>query len=239
MYTAPAYVMTLVCAATLLCLYTFFKDRQREPTVKVKKLSAKRTLIEEVSNQKTMCGMLTIYDACILGCMMLNIATKGSIASFETLGIAYAETHFDMLSQQAGSLVGTCGTIGVFALLSMGFLSKHFTDIQLISGGMITMALGIVSLAGIQEGMQNSNWRYFLAIFMIYSIGYPIGHTAVIGLFSKSKSCLLPCCCLIIVQLCFRYQYLTNPLLLSLQLSADDHKESYLDGLLRLDPWLA
>lgn len=164
----------------------FFQDRHRVAVQKPKKASKKRELIEEVANSSALWGLLTVYDACILGCMLLNIATKGSIASFETLGIAYAETHFDMLSQQAGSLVATCGTIGVFALLSMGKLSKIFSDIQLICGGMIIMALGIVSLTGVTEGVENSSWRYFLAIFMIYAIGYPIGHTAVIGMFSKS-----------------------------------------------------
>lgn len=49
------------------------------------------------------------------------------------------------------------------------------------------MAIGILSLTAIDEDGANSSWRYYLLIFMIYSIGYPIGHTAVIGLFSKSK----------------------------------------------------
>lgn len=70
----------------------------------------------------------------------------------------------------------------------MGRLSQLLSDIQLISGGMIVMAIGILSLTAIEEDGENSSWRYLLSIFMIYSIGYPIGHTAVIGLFSKSKS---------------------------------------------------
>ena len=119
--------------------------------------------------------------------MLLNVATKGSIACFETLGIEYAETHFNMVSQNAGMLVATCGTFGVFALLSMGNLEAHFSDVQLICGGMIVMGSGIMSLVGVEAGHENSHWRYFFSMFLIYAIGYPIGHTAVIGLFSKSK----------------------------------------------------
>merc|ERR1719491_2541578 len=49
----------------------------------------------------------------------------------------------------------------------------------------MVMAVGIISLSQIEEGYDNPTWRYYISIFMIYSIGYPIGHTAVIGLFSK------------------------------------------------------
>lgn len=130
---------------------------------------------------------LTTYDACILGCMLLNVATKGSIGSFETVGVNYAETFFEIMPAAAGTYVGTCGTIGVITLLSMGAFSVHLTDVQLISGGMIVMVAGILSLAFVPEDPDNNpNWRYVFAIFMVYSVGYPIGHTAVIGLFSKS-----------------------------------------------------
>ena len=180
--------MSIICLATVFCLVVFFRDRQRVATQKPKKKSSRQIEIEEVSNTRTLFGLLTVYDACILGCMLLNVATKGSIASFETMGIAYAETHFNMQSQQAGSLVATCGSIGVFALLSMGTLETWFDDIGLICGGMVVMATGIMSLSGMREGVENPHWRYFLAMFFIYATGYPIGHTAVIGLFSKSKS---------------------------------------------------
>lgn len=188
MYTAPAYFMTTICAISLVILSTCFVDRQRLKTKKDKKKSKRRSAIDDMANQTTMIG-LTTYDACILGCMLLNIATKGSIGSFETVGVTYAETFFGIVPAAAGTYVGTCGTIGVITLLSMGAFSVHFTDVQLISGGMITMVAGILSLAFVPEDPDNNpSWRYVFAIFMVYSIGYPIGHTAVIGLFSKSKS---------------------------------------------------
>jgi ceroid-lipofuscinosis MFS transporter 7 len=119
--------------------------------------------------------------------MMLNVSTKGSIGSFETLGVSIAMSHFGLTASQAGTIVASCGTIGVGALLSMGHLSKFLSDIQLIAGGMLVMALGILSLSTLDEDGENPSWRFIGAIFMIYSVGYPIGHTAVIGLFSKSK----------------------------------------------------
>lgn len=196
MYTAPAYFMAVVVIFTIAMLLTFFQDRQRITTVKEqqKKKSAKRAMIDEEANSfPSWLFGLCVYDACILGCMLLNVSTKGSIAAFETMGISFAESHFQMASSRAGTIVATSGLFGVFALLSMGHLTRHFTDVQLIYGGMAVMAVGIVSLAGFNEsvvaGMDEHNgnptWRYVLAIFLIYAIGYPIGHTAVIGLFSK------------------------------------------------------
>jgi len=185
MFTAPAYFMSVVVAITIFLVRFYFKDPIRVAPNKDSK-SKKREAIEDHASRKTWIG-LTVYDCCILGCMMLNVATKGSISSFETLGVSIAESHFAMSSAWAGTIVASCGTVGVMALLSMGYLSRYFTDIQLISGGMIVTATGIMSLTAVRENEINASWRFFVAIFLIYAIGYPIGHTAVIGLFSKSK----------------------------------------------------
>ena len=191
MYTAPAYFMTVVVGITLFFIVTKFQGRVRIASPKEnQKKSARREQIDDAANQKTIIGM-TVYDCCILGCMLLNVSTKGSISSFETLGISIAESHFDMASSRAGTIVASCGTLGVISLLSMGRLAQYFNDIQLICGGMLVMAAGIVSLTQVSEEEVNPTWRFCFPIFMIYSIGYPIGHTAVIGLFSKSKFTLV------------------------------------------------
>ena len=186
MFTAPAYFMSVVVIITIILMRLFFRDRIRTESTKETKKSKKREAIDDHANQKTWIG-LTIYDCCILGCMALNVSTKGSISSFETLGISIAESHFGMSSARAATIVASCGTMGVIALLSMGYLSQYFSDIQLICGGMVIMASGIMSLTTLDEASANPEWKYVVAIFLVYSIGYPIGHTAVIGLFSKSK----------------------------------------------------
>lgn len=191
MFTAPAYFMAAFVAATIIILLVFFKDRQRISIVDSSSLnnkkSKRRQAVEEVATEKTITG-LSVYACCILGCMLLNVATKGSMASFETLGIAIANTYFDIPSSRAGFIVGCCGALGVCSLLSMGQLSMYLTDVQLISGGMIVMTTGILSLAAVAHSHIDAcpPWRFVAAIFLIYSIGYPIGHTAVVGIFSKS-----------------------------------------------------
>jgi hypothetical protein len=189
MYTAPAYFMGFVVLTTIVLILLFFRDRAKIQTSKdPKRKSTKRAAIDDHANQMTFVG-LTVYDCCILGCMLLNVSTKGSIGSFETLGINIAEMQFSMTSARAGTIVASCGTVGVAALLSMGYLATFFNDIQLICGGMVIMCCGILSLAFLEDNSSNPSWKFILAIFLVYSIGYPIGHTAVIGLFSKSEFC--------------------------------------------------
>ncbi|CAJ1965809.1 unnamed protein product [Cylindrotheca closterium] len=185
MFTAPAYFMSITVALTIYMLLMHFQDRARSQNPKdIKKMSAKRAAIDDHANQMTMVG-LSIYDCCIVGCMLLNVATKGSIGCFETLGISIAESLFGISSTMAGTIVGSCGTIGVISLLSMGKISQFLSDIQMICGGMFVMAIGILSLTFVEENGDNPSWVYMLSFFLIYSIGYPISHTAVISLFSK------------------------------------------------------
>lgn len=185
-YSAAAYFMSLLSACTLAVLITKFQNRIRTKPNKKKKSS--RTAERDEIADRTMFMGITVYDAALLGCMLLNVSTKGSIGSFETLGISFAESHFNLEPETAGFIVSVNGMIGVIALLSMSQLGKYFTDIQMIVGGISICALGIIGFSTLQsfeDGADNATWKYFVGIFMIYGIGYPIGHTAVIGLFSK------------------------------------------------------
>lgn len=192
-YSAPAYLMSCMCALTWLTLFFFLKDR---PRVKNAKKKMKNSEVDEIANRRMWLG-ITIYDAAILGCMLLNISTKGSISCFETLGVNFALTHFGMDSESTGYLVSFCGAIGVIVLISMKTISTYLTDVQMINGGMIVIMIASASLVGIKDDEEISMWRYAIVIFLVYSIGYPIGHTAVIGLFSKSE-------------FCYYYQYVFN-----------------------------
>jgi ceroid-lipofuscinosis MFS transporter 7 len=190
MFSTPAYFMSMIAIVTLVVLLTKLKDRQRISTTKddKQKKSLRRQGIDLVANSTTFVG-LTVYDCCILGCMLLTFTTNGCIDTFETMGIAIAQSHFSMEAGMAGFLVGCCGIIGVVALLNMGLFAERFSDVQLIGGGILFMTTGVALLTTLRENTdawENPSWKYLVAIFLIYGVGYPIGHTAVIALFSKS-----------------------------------------------------
>ncbi|CAM9556073.1 unnamed protein product, partial [Ectocarpus sp. 8 AP-2014] len=122
-------------------------------------------------------------DMLIYGGFLLNVSTKGTISCFETIGAAYAILNFSLTNAEAGSIFAACGAIGVVTLLSMRLLCKHFNDIQLVLGGVSLMIVtcAMLALPPTVIGLHG----FIAAVFLVYSIGYPIGHTAVLALFSK------------------------------------------------------
>jgi hypothetical protein len=95
-----------------------------------------------------------------------------------------AAAAFDYTHAQAGLMFSAFGAIGVGALLSMRWLCQHFNDVQLIVGGLCFMLLSTAMFLVDSE----SNLGYATFVFSVgmqYGAAYPIGHTAVIGLFSK------------------------------------------------------
>lgn len=91
-FTAPAFLMTFMVGIVLICLTFLFEDRE---VVKNAKKKTKKIDANDLANSLT-CFGITLYDAAILGCMLLNVSTKGSISCFETLGVAFALEHFNM-----------------------------------------------------------------------------------------------------------------------------------------------
>ena len=83
------------------------------------------------------------------GCA-LNMAMKGTIGVFETLGSEFVTRRFHWDSLQTGYTFAIFGVLGVICLLSFPFMQKHgVLDINLITGGSVLMALScfILSLA--------------------------------------------------------------------------------------------
>jgi ceroid-lipofuscinosis MFS transporter 7 len=122
--------------------------------------------------------------------MLLNIATVGCFGAFETMGIHFAQSYFSLEPAVAGTVVSVNGMIGVCTLWSMGYLGKYFLDTQIIIGGVSVFAFGLLSYAwlkSVEMGAENSIVHYIFGVMMIYGIGYPIGVTALIGLFSKGE----------------------------------------------------
>lgn len=124
------------------------------------------------------CVMPSVPDMLIYGGFLLNMSTKGTIACFETLGAKYAMTNFDFTSAEAGSTFATFGMVGVGSLLSMRIICRFFNDVQIVLGGMLVMISACVLLlpnSADAGGLSLFMW----SVFLMYSIGYPIGHTAV------------------------------------------------------------
>jgi len=181
--------MTLMSALTVVLLHKYFKDTDRfVPQISAaKSISPRRQLYNELANTPVCFGRMTTYTACLIACMILNASTKGPMACFETLGIEFAETRFGMYRAQAGSIVATMGLLGVVNLMAMRVSFNKHDDTKMICGGIIVFVAGVamnLTLDG-ENPDDNSSWRYIASMFLCYAVGYPICHTALIGLFSK------------------------------------------------------
>lgn len=179
--------MTFMSGMALYLVTKYFENRQRAMSPIKRPLSSRQRANEEVANSPTCFGYLSVRMLCLLGCMFMNAFTKGPMSCFETLGIEFAESRFDMYRAQAGSIVATMGFLGAFFLMVMGFLSQRFDDTQLTSAGIFLFVIGIIMNATLDQNEMNAHWKYVLSMFFCYSIGYPICHTALVGLFSKRK----------------------------------------------------
>jgi ceroid-lipofuscinosis MFS transporter 7 len=183
--------MAIMATCVLLTVRTKFEDPPKKSVKKKSTVEAgdcppsPSSDPRSWSNSPVFMGM-SRFTLMILFCFLLNVTSKGSISIYETLTVKMSLHFFpDMGESATGYLVSGSGLVGVLILLCFSFLTKVFSDIALITGGLAVMVASTALLLGLDGGMLS---RFETAIFLTYAIGYPIGHTAVIGMFSKITS---------------------------------------------------
>lgn len=60
----------------------------------------------------------------------------------------------------------------------MRVLCRYFNDVQIVLGGMAVMIVACLMFVGNPQGPSGLP-LFMWAVFLMYSVGYPIGHTAV------------------------------------------------------------
>jgi MFS-type transporter involved in bile tolerance (Atg22 family) len=121
--------------------------------------------------------------------MFLNFVMKGTVGVFETLTVVIATRYFQWDSIKIGSLVSAFGVIGVIILANFHFLLHYSKDYRLVPFGMIFMILSCFLLNNHYYFFTISsiynNYLFIFSLFFMIAIGYPIGHTTLIGLYSR------------------------------------------------------
>jgi ceroid-lipofuscinosis MFS transporter 7 len=120
----------------------------------------------------------------IAGCI-LNVVLKGSIGIFETLGSTFVMTHINWDGLQTGYTYASFGFCGIFLLISFSLFqnSCRVKDLDLIKIGMIFMALSCFLLAMVFTSAPTT--QFYFALTLMYVVGYPLGHTALLGAVSN------------------------------------------------------
>jgi ceroid-lipofuscinosis MFS transporter 7 len=121
--------------------------------------------------------------------MFLNFVMKGSVGVFETLTVVIATRCFQWNSIKVGSLVSTFGFIGVIILANFHFLLRWTYDYRLVPFGMIFMILSCFLLNNnyyiFTVSSQYNNYFFIFSLFFMIAVGYPVGHTTLIGIYSR------------------------------------------------------
>lgn len=79
------------------------------------------------------------------------------------------------------------------SLLSMRLICRYLNDVQIVLGGMGVMI--VACLMFVRDPTGASGLPLFMwAVFLMYSVGYPIGHTAVSQSVLQRFRCMLSSC---------------------------------------------
>jgi MFS transporter, ceroid-lipofuscinosis neuronal protein 7 len=195
MYALPGYVIACLSCLCIVGLFTFFENipiptpadqpSSSEEVLSLKESGNSQAELTE-SEQSLDIDRTNQWNThlLIIAMIFLNFTTKGSIAVYETLGSEILIDDYDFTVFPVGSLVSIGGTIGTIQLiLFKSFWSKQLSDLQLMLGGIIVMILAQLILLsyGAVPGVE----RFIVGMLIMYGVGYPIGHTAIIAAFSK------------------------------------------------------
>lgn len=118
----------------------------------------------------------------LVGGCLCNAATKGTVGVYETLGSEFASSHFGWSGLQVGSIFAACGATGICTLLSFGLLARlGLGEAQLMLVGVAVMTLACLLLSVPNPGQA----QFVAALALMLAVGYPLGHTALLGGYSK------------------------------------------------------
>lgn len=93
--------------------------------------------------------------------------------------------HLGWSGGRAGLVISSCGITGMVFLLSFPLLLKYMTDLNMLYYGLVLMTISCVLMTWGIFWTVTPVWVFCTAAVMMYAVGYPIGHTALIGVFAK------------------------------------------------------
>lgn len=114
----------------------------------------------------------------------LLLSLQGAIGVFETLAVEYGSTHYRWEAFRTGRLVTLSGAVGFACLLSFSELLRRISDVNLVLVGMTVMVASCLLLVPLTGAAQPSEGQFLGSILLMYGVGYPVGHTALIGVFA-------------------------------------------------------
>ncbi|KAJ8904898.1 hypothetical protein NDN08_001412 [Rhodosorus marinus] len=116
-------------------------------------------------------------------CLVINVAFRGIVAQLETVAAPFIMEKFSVSLSTASYYVSCLGFIGLIVYVSFKPISRAFSDRLLVLVGLVVAVVASVLFLLFADQMPIVVWVSVLGL--IWSISYPVGQTAILGLFSK------------------------------------------------------
>lgn len=196
-FTYPAYLLVACNAFCVLFVQTVYREPCASPASQIVRpcesqpLSAKHDRSNDcvirydgATDYSSPCTASA--DVCALVvCVVVNVVLKGVLAELETVSIPFLMEEYTLTSGLASAMLSAMGCVGVVIYLLVGRLARWCADRTLLVTGVCVIAAGTLPLTmrclvsripvGVYVGLMALTW----------SIGYPVGQTVVLSLFSK------------------------------------------------------
>eukprot|EP01039_Chlorochromonas_danica_P002203 gene2203-2406_t len=183
-FTAPICFLVFVTVVSIYALQQWLQEVRR-PSSSGEELEndhvPSRSEELRIDTEEDESSSRTIV--CLAGCI-LNFFAKGTVAIFETLIVMFAVQQLGWSTLQAGLSISLCGLVAFGIMISFQFLLRVVDDVDLIVIGWSVMVAGCLLLDSTVLP-QVTSWRCYAALVLMFAIGYPVGHTSLIGVYSK------------------------------------------------------
>lgn len=188
-FTYPAYMLMFANALCMLLIHSFYIDPPLEamsggysrptPAQQILPDTNIYAAIFEAPRADTL--SLTI-------CLIVNIVFRGIIAEFETISVPFLMEQYGITYAVGSYFLSGVGLIGLAVYLCFKPISERFHDRFLVVVGLALTMIGCLPLAMRFLSMRLSVITYVVCLGLTWSIGFPIGQTAILSLFSKILS---------------------------------------------------
>jgi MFS family permease len=136
------------------------------------------TFLYEASEENDLKEVFTLF-------VWLNFTTRGVIAIYESVGTTLLLDQYNLTELEAGGLVSLSGVVGtVNLLLFRDVWTKKFDDMTLMCGGLLLMLVAQLFIVNYGVEQPHALWQYAFSQSLVYAFGYPIGNSAVLGMFA-------------------------------------------------------
>lgn len=176
-FTYPALVLIVCNMLCILVIYSFyFNPPEAAPRRRASPQNGSSSSNDDVEGPDVFA---------LVVCLLINITFRGIVAELETVCTPFLMEHFDVSYAKASFYISFIGFFGLAVYLGFKPIAKTFSDRSLVVFGLVAVVVGCLPISSTWLSEHMSVGVYVACLGINWSLAYPVGQTAVLGLFSK------------------------------------------------------